>query len=410
MKKLSMRLLGITLALVLALGGVLCVPVYARGTNQLRYGADGKFTIMQIADTQDDDTPQESMMLFIAKALDEVKPDLVIFTGDNVVGVNADAKEVAGITALTAPLVERSIPFTLTFGNHDHESGISEERQLEIYQSIPGCLAYDAVPELYGTGTHNLTILSSDGQRVVNNLWLIDSNEYDNELGGYDYVHEDQIQWYKSTANSLKTANGGKSVPSLNFQHIIVPEIYDFMYWAPFDTKISPKFNGSPRVPIIKLSNYFTGKFKGAIMELPCPSKTNSGQYQAWLDQGDVMAAFFGHDHINEFTANRDGIDLVNTPSPTFNSYGSYYTRGVRVIELDENNPDTYSTRMYRMVDAYGYGSGLIKMILENSHLEADKQKDFENRLKVVDFLEKVYIMPMYNAFMKAVINVVYGE
>ena len=39
----------------------------------------------------------------------------------------------------------------------------------------------------------------------------------------------EQIEWYKETSAKLKEENGGETVNSLVFQHIIVPEIYDVL-------------------------------------------------------------------------------------------------------------------------------------------------------------------------------------
>lgn len=78
-------------------------------------------------------------------------------------------------------------------------------------------------------GTYNLPVLKSDGSSYGFNLWLTDSGTYntENEYGGYACVYKEQIEWYRETAAELKEANGGKVVTSINFQHIIVPEIYD---------------------------------------------------------------------------------------------------------------------------------------------------------------------------------------
>lgn len=98
------------------------------------------------------------------------------------------------------------------------------------------------------------------------------------------------------------------------------------------------------------------GKASGMMLEFPCPSNTNSGEFASWKKRGDVIAASFGHDHINNFIGNVDGIDLVMCPGVTFQSYGRYITRAVRIFELDENNPWSYNTHLYKYTDAFGWG------------------------------------------------------
>ena len=58
-------------------------------------------------------------------------------------------------------------------------------------------------------------------------------------------------------------------------------------------------------------------------------------QFDALVNQGDVVAMFFGHDHVNSFIVEHEGIDLVNTPGAGFGSYGDD-GRGVRIIDIKE--------------------------------------------------------------------------
>ena len=270
----------------------------------LRFNKDGKLKIMQISDTQDIDIPREAMIMFMEKALDAEKPDLVVFTGDQIAGGKIKTAEgvYAGIKAILKPVTDRGIPFTFVFGNHDTDEGcpVSRDEQFAYYQTLPGCLAYDADPELYGSGTHNLPIYASKGNDIKFNLWLFDSNDYDRENGGYDYVHQDQIDWYVKTSEELEK-KAGHPVPSIAFQHIIVPEVAELLVDSPF--------------------------------------------------KGET-----GHDHINNFIGNVDGIDLVMCPGVTFQSYGRYISRAVRIFELDENDPWSYNTHLYKYTDAFGWG------------------------------------------------------
>ena len=47
---------------------------------------DGKFTILQVSDAQDLQYVRKTMMKMLDKAHDRVKPDLIVLTGDNVLG------------------------------------------------------------------------------------------------------------------------------------------------------------------------------------------------------------------------------------------------------------------------------------------------------------------------------------
>ena len=235
MKKAATKVVSVILALIFVMSCMIFAS--ADADIQLKFNQDGKFKILHITDTHQDSSG-EKVPAFIAEALDYTKPDLVVFGGDNQVSNGNDFQKVYdAIESLVKPIVECGIPFALVFGNHDDQEGFSKEDQLKIFQSFPGCLTYD-VEGLYGCGNSNLPILSSDGRRTAFNLWFFDSNTYnpDESQGGYDYVREDQINWYKTTSEALERANG-KKVPSLAFQHIIVPEIYDIFLRSPFKIK-----------------------------------------------------------------------------------------------------------------------------------------------------------------------------
>ncbi len=348
------------IALVMAAAMLFSLTVSAAGEfsaqpeNTLQFDKDGKFRILQIADTQDDMFPSPGMIKMIETAVEKYEPDLVVFTGDNTgtVDLKMDAKY--AIKAIIDPIAEAGVPFTFVFGNHDAEN-VSKETHFAAYRSYENCLAYDADPEIYGMGTHNLTIKSSDGTKVAYNLWMFDSNMYDETNGGYDYIHEDQLAWYVNTSNALKAANGGEPVPSMAFQHIVPFEIKDYVIETP---ELDPNGFQSGNKFYALDPNYAEA---GSILrENPCPSTIHGEQMSKFVQQGDVNAVFVGHDHVNDYVvhtnmkaADGSAIDIVNTPGATFQSYGDDEMRGCRIIDLDENNPweyETFSPTFYEVV------------------------------------------------------------
>ncbi|MCD7826963.1 MAG: metallophosphoesterase [Clostridiales bacterium] len=328
------------------------LPVCALADNtesNLQFNSDGQFKILVFADIQDDEDVEQSTLQLMAEALDACEPDLVVLLGDNTVATGYE-NQYKAIEAVTEPIRSRNIPYAMVFGNHDQEQGVDKETLLAVYQEF-GCLTYDADPGLYGCGTCNLPILSSDGTETAFNLWFIDSGSQnsDADVGGYDYVHEDQIQWYKDTASALKEANGGETVPAINFQHIVIPEIYDTLYnrvSSSVSKSLTLNFMGNSYSYIPK----FTG-YTGLVCEAPCPPYVKDGQLDAWLETGDIIAAFHGHDHINTYEAECSGIDVINVPSAGSNAYYRSYTRGVGLITLDESSPENYEYELLHIYD-----------------------------------------------------------
>ena len=64
------------------------------------------------------------------------------------------------------------------------------------------------------------------------------------------------------------------------------------------------------------------------------------------LETGDVLSILVGHDHICSYEIDYKGIMFINTPGATFNSYGNEFTRGSRLITINENTPDTFESEV----------------------------------------------------------------
>jgi hypothetical protein len=113
---------------------------------------DGTFKIAQISDTHmvtgpgicrdaiDGQVrllpPSEADPLtvaFIEEVLDVEEPDLVVFTGDQLHHDIPDSQ--TALFKLTAPVIRRSIPWTLVFGNHDDEGALALSSMLTQKQS-----------------------------------------------------------------------------------------------------------------------------------------------------------------------------------------------------------------------------------------------------------------------------------
>ena len=98
--------------------------------NQLTF-KNSQFKIMQIADAQEFPVVSPDTVHLIEMALAAERPDLVIFTGDQIYGIHpklwgkaAEARITAVFQKLLAPIVAANVPFAVTFGNHDAECGV----------------------------------------------------------------------------------------------------------------------------------------------------------------------------------------------------------------------------------------------------------------------------------------------
>ncbi len=355
----SMKHLKRALCAALCLALCLCAApaAFAEGETRLQFPKNGRLKIAVFSDVQSTQFVSGTMTDCLSKILDDEAPDLVVFLGDQIEGQSpyihmgdnkAHVKKV--IDGVLAPVVDRSIPFAVVFGNHDgKDSGVSKEVQMVYYKTFPGCLAEDEGDALPGCGTYHILVDSSDGKRTALNMYFIDSLEYD-ARGGYGCVSKEQIAWCRTVGETLKKTNGG-AVPAIAFQHIIVPEIYNTF------TQVRKGAEGAFQGKGIGKGAWYTAPMSG-VLEAPCPPEYSNGQFAAWRDVGDVKAAFFGHDHVNSFTAKLDGIDLTACPGATYASYNSDDARGVRIIEIDEKTigEGRYDTHIIHFTDLYPSG------------------------------------------------------
>lgn len=161
----------------------------------MKFRKDGTFKIMQITDIQEIPAISKDTMALLEKAVEEEKPDLVVYTGDQIAGYSKEFRtegkdteqEVSRtIARILEPVTRRRIPFAVTFGNHDCQSGISNRDQFcRIYQKLPGCIG-ELEEGLDGAGTFAVPIEASDGSgRDAFVLYLLDSGT-DAEGGGYE--------------------------------------------------------------------------------------------------------------------------------------------------------------------------------------------------------------------------------
>lgn len=354
------KVLSVLMAIVMVLG-VCSVAAFARTSEEadthLQYGADGKFRIMQISDIQDWFIMRSITKKVLKKALDTYPVDLIVLTGDNISSSSLTKLSArVAIDQFMSIIEDYGIPVAMTFGNHDDENTLADKAyQVSVYEKYD-CFVGCAGEDLGDTNlaTYFVPIYSSTNKnKMVSNIWMIDSGTYNTETesGGYAATTKAQIEWYKTKSAELEEAYGRK-IPSLMFQHIIVPEIWDALEECEAGTPGSYGHNGKS----YKLPEGTVGELN----ETPCPPNYNNGQFDAVLERGDVMAMFFGHDHTNTFELTYKNVGLYNTAGIGFNSYNGW-NEGVRIITLDENDPWSFETESVGYFDLYDFDDDVAR-------------------------------------------------
>ena len=348
--------------------------------HKLRFDANGKFTVMQISDVQDmGGLMPRTQKLYLA-ALNRVRPDFVVFTGDQFKGYGLgvqlanDAQRrrrvQRTIDALAGPLKVRRIPFTITFGNHDHDVPMDPLEQIELWQRWPNCLTQHS-GDVPGYANHVLEVTASVGDSPALLMYFLDSHA--SKSWGYLPLEAGQIEWYRQTRDSYG------HVPSMLFQHVPIEELYELYKQVEKNTPGS--FEGFRNY---KGKHYAIDKTKiapgGFMGELPsCPDE-NAGLFDAALEQGEMLGMFFGHDHNNGFHGDVRGIQLGYAPAAGYSAYGPGRKRGVRVFHFDEHNLAGFES--YVLTDEQLLGSRLLNPLVRMQDATPSSWGEAELRLR----------------------------
>ena len=265
-----------------------------------RVGKDGRFKILQISDAHlstgigtcrdaigadgKESTNCEAdprTLDFLESILDDEKPDLVILSGDQVEGPTAPDTQTA-IFKIADPLIERQIPYAAIFGNHDDEGALSLSRshQMALLQTLPYSLSHPGPDTVDGVGNYYVEILApSPSQHSAITVYLLDTHGLtpdERNYKGYDWIKPSQIEWFKTTTESLKAKHHKYTHIHLDmaFIHIPLPEFGD------------------------KDNKVIGGQWK----EHVTAPAYNSHFYDALVEAG-VVAVGAGHDHVNDYCA-----------------------------------------------------------------------------------------------------------
>lgn len=279
--------------------------------NRLSFRPDGTFTMVQFTDMHikdgfeaDKDIQTLGLMQQIIR---DQKPDLIVLTGDVISSYDVEDQEGTFRRAI-AGIVQSGIPFAVIYGNHDSEKGITRQQLNGILEEFDNNLSSGGPEDIHGVGNYVLTVAGSTGEEDAAVLYFFDSGDSaPKAIGGYEWIHPDQVGWYCNESQTLEQKNG-RTLPALAFFHIPIPE-YEQVWQM--------------------------GKLQGNKGEEVCCPKLNSGLFTAMLEMGDVMGTFAGHDHDNDYVGEMYGMRLCYGRITGYNTYGEL-ERGARVITLME--------------------------------------------------------------------------
>ncbi len=310
-----------------------CVPAAVFAQKQFSF-KDGKFKIAQFTDLHWTPrslacTETEATICAVLKA---EHPDIAILSGD----VVTEDPAIDGWKSVIRIFDEAKVPFVVTMGNHDAEH-MAKDDIYDLLLESPYYAGAKGPEGIMGCGNCVIPVYGSKNREKVEALlYCMDSNDYQpNKLyGPYDWIHFDQIAWYREQSARFTKENNGSPVPALAFFHIPLLEYNEIA--------------GDGKT----FGNNREGKVASA--------NINSGMFASFIDMKDVMGVFAGHDHDNDYLGINKGIVLGYGRVTGADAYGEL-TRGARIIELYEGKFrfDTWITTPSGREATYYYPSGL---------------------------------------------------
>ena len=277
----------------------------------LKFNAQGNFKILQFTDVhyRYNDPMSDVALKCIQEVTESEKPDLLVFTGDNIYSKPGDV----AMQTLLKTISKTGVPFVVLFGNHDEVQGVSNSDLYDIIRTAKNNIQPDKKGNV--SPDYTIEIRSSKDHHIAAILYCLDSHnraktQCDREKG-YAWLTYDQINWYRKVSASYTESNNGNPLPALAFFHIPVPE---------FNEAASDEED-------ILIGNR---------LEKACAPKLNTGMFTAMRIGGDVMGIFCGHDHDNDYTVMHHGILLGYGRFTGGNTEYNHLRNGGRVILLKE--------------------------------------------------------------------------
>ena len=248
----------------------------------------------------------------IRKVIENANADFIAVTGDMCypfIIFSGTHNNIRAIKKVSELIESFNIPWAPVFGNHDTESfaKANKDQISDYFKSLPNCLFEPGPKEITGVGNYSVLLKNPDGT-INKALMFIDSNAYltNNFFSGFDIIHDDQVEWYKTTIKDL--SKDGPIIESLAFYHIPPKEVH---------TAWTKWYMGNKENDV----KYFCGFFNEKDNYSGYPKETPCNFFSEMVKLGSCKGMFFGHDHLNTASLEYQGIRLTYGMSIDYHAY-----------------------------------------------------------------------------------------
>ncbi len=331
---------------------------YNRVTNVFHLNENDELIVVNFADVQftnpaileNDDS---SLVKTIKKAIQESKPNLITFSGDNGVYVNA----LDCYVSLCDFMDQFEIPYYFALGNHDTEH-VYASRIFDVINSSKYGYVDEGPGEIHGR--HNYVIdIKNHNEQLVHSIFMMDSGDYyennpenilfaNERIQGftysyyqgrpyygstkYDGVRDEQIDWYKNEVQE-------RNVESTVIMHMPFRE-----YAIAYEQYLKAVRDGNQT--LIDEAEFIEGT---KMNEAVCAASTDFGFFNAIKEQNSTKNVIVGHDHNNDYSLVYQGVRLTYAVKTGLEAYcikdGSM--NGYTKLTISENGKGTISQHLY---------------------------------------------------------------
>ena len=304
--------------------------------------ASEDFRILQLCDIHLGQSDiYEKHFKLMDKTIRDADADLIVLNGDSFTYADKGV-----VTKLFSFIDSYQIPWTFTYGNHDDQGYYSDTYIQEVLGSKKNLYQYAKFINLADddvTGRSNFVIniydrsKDADGKFVNTNLfqvYLLESHNYNFDTWKYDFIKQDQIDWYERMVKYYTDELTGYVTPSVMYFHVPLPEF--FSAWDEYKNGVTTHN--------VKLIMGEMTEFSGG----PLP-ESDLHLFDKVKDLGSTLAISCAHDHNNDSVINYDGINLCFGVHATDRIYYDANKIGGQVIVIDHEDP-THKTLKYENI------------------------------------------------------------
>lgn len=293
-------------------------------TGKLEKTAGQDYKILNLTDVQFSDTldmfgQDKQAYDTIKKLVEEVKPDLITLTGDQVwtqYQKNSVKKFVKFMDGL-------KIPWAPVNGNHDGEGNVDKNWIADQYVASEYCLFQKGPNNIGGIGNYVINIM--EGDKIYHSLIMMDSgasriylDKDGKSKSAYEFIQPAQIEWYKWVVNGLSVNNNGTMPESTLMFHIALPEYLDaYNEW--------------------EANGFDPAQGFGEKREDVYSPPVNSGFFDVIKAVGSTKNILVGHDHVNDYSVLYQGIRLSYALKTGDRCYNEDDVNGGTIITIGES-------------------------------------------------------------------------